>query len=50
MTWAVSSWSNTGAENPQGIQMAMEEIRMEQKLEAFPDPGKAFDWTFVHKH
>ncbi len=29
--------------------MAMEEIRMEQKLDAFSDPGKAFDWTFVQK-
>lgn len=46
---AVSSWSDTGAANPQGIQMAMEEIRTEQKLDAFPDPDKAFDWTFVQK-
>jgi hypothetical protein len=47
---AVSSWSNIGAADPQGIQIAMEEIRIEQKLDAFPDPGKAFDWTFVQKH
>ena len=46
---AVSSWSNTGAASPQGIQIAMEEIRMEQKLDTLPDPGKAFDWTFVQK-
>jgi hypothetical protein len=30
--------------------MTMEEIRMEQKLDAFPDLGKAIDWTFVQKH
>ena len=47
---AVSSWYDTGAANPQGIQMAMEEIRVEQKLDGLPDPGKAFDWTFVQKH
>jgi hypothetical protein len=46
---AVSSWSDIGAANPQGIQIAMDEIRTEQKLDAFPDPDKGFDWTFVQK-
>jgi hypothetical protein len=27
----------------------MEEIRAELKLEAAPDPSRAFDWSFVHK-
>ena len=42
---AVTSWSNTGAANPQGVQLAMEEIKMEQKLDALPDPSRAFDWV-----
>ena len=46
---AVSSWSNSGAANPQGIQIAMEEIRTEQKLDALPDPSRAFEWTFVQR-
>lgn len=46
---AVSSWSNTGAVSPQGIQVALEEIRTEFKLDAAPDPAKAFDWTFVQR-
>ena len=46
---AVSSWSNTGAASPQGIQIALEEIRTEFKLDAAPDPAKAFDWTFVQR-
>jgi hypothetical protein len=46
---AVSSWSNTGAASPQGIQIALEEIRAEFKLDAAPDPAKAFDWTFVQR-
>ncbi|MET0499988.1 MAG: ABC transporter substrate-binding protein [Candidatus Binatia bacterium] len=46
---AVTSWSNTGAASPQGVQIAMEEIRMEQKLETLPDPTKAFDWSFVQR-
>ena len=46
---AVSSWSNSGVANPQGVQIAMEEIRLEQKLEALPDPSKAFDWSFVQR-
>jgi ABC-type nitrate/sulfonate/bicarbonate transport system substrate-binding protein len=46
---AVASWSNSGAANPQGVQIAMEEIKTEQKLEALPDPAKAFEWSFVQK-
>jgi NitT/TauT family transport system substrate-binding protein len=46
---ALSSWSNSGAASAQGIQIAMEEIRAELKLEAPPDPAKAFDWSFVQK-
>ena len=46
---ALSSWSNSGAASAQGIQIAMEEIRVELKLEAPPDPAKAFEWSFVQK-
>lgn len=46
---AVSSWSGTGAANPQGVQIAMEEIRAEMKLDVPPDPAKAFDWSFVQR-
>lgn len=46
---AVSSWSNTGAASPQGIQIALEEIRAELKLDTAPDPARAFDWTFVQR-
>ena len=46
---AVSSWSNSGAASAQGIQIAMEEIRAELKLESPPDPAKAFEWSFVQK-
>jgi ABC-type nitrate/sulfonate/bicarbonate transport system substrate-binding protein len=46
---AVSSWSSSGAANAQGLQIAMEEIRAEFKLDAAPDAAKAFDWTFVQK-
>jgi ABC-type nitrate/sulfonate/bicarbonate transport system substrate-binding protein len=46
---AVTSWSNSGAANPQGVQIAMEEIKLEQKLDALPDPSKAFDWSFVRR-
>jgi NitT/TauT family transport system substrate-binding protein len=46
---AVSSWSNSGAATAPGIQIAMEEIRAEQKLDAPPDPAKAFEWSFVQK-
>lgn len=46
---AVSSWSNSGATNPEAIQIAMDEIKSELKLEAPLDPAKAFDWSFVQK-
>ena len=46
---AVSSWSSSGAASTQGLQIAMEEIRAEFKLDAAPDAAKAFDWTFVQK-
>jgi len=46
---AVSGWSSTGAASPQGLQLVMEEIRAELKLEAVPDPARAFDFTFVQK-
>lgn len=46
---AVSSWSNTGAASPQGIQIALEEIRAELKLDTAPDPARAFDWTFLQR-
>jgi NitT/TauT family transport system substrate-binding protein len=46
---AVTSWSNNGAANPQGVQIAMEEIKIEQKLDALPDSSKAFDWSFVQR-
>ena len=44
---AVSGWSSTGAASPRGIDTAMEEIRVEFKLDAAPDPARAFDFTFV---
>ena len=46
---AASSWSTSGAASAQGIQIAMEEIRAELKLEAPLDPAKAFEWSFVRK-
>ena len=46
---AASSWSNSGAASAQGIQIAMEEIRAELKLDAPPDPSRAFEWSFVQK-
>ncbi len=46
---AVTSWSNSGAANPRGVQLAMEEIKMEQKLDTLPDPSRAFDWRFVQR-
>jgi NitT/TauT family transport system substrate-binding protein len=46
---AVSSWSSSGAASPQGIEIAMEEVRVELKLDAPPDPTKAFDFRFVQK-
>jgi ABC-type nitrate/sulfonate/bicarbonate transport system substrate-binding protein len=44
---ASSGWSSNGVASTQGLQIAMEEIRVELKLDAAPDPAKAFDWTFV---
>ena len=46
---AVTSWSNSGTANPQGVQLALEEIIVEQKLAALPDPSTAFDWSFVQR-
>ena len=46
---AAQSWSATGVASPQGLQIAMEEIRVELKLAIAPDPAKAFDFTFVQK-
>ena len=46
---AVSSWSSNGVASPQGLQIAMEEIRAELKLDTPPDPAKAFDFRFVQK-
>jgi len=46
---AASSWSTTGAANLAGVQIAMEEIRAEFKLDTPPEPSKAFDWSFVQK-
>ena len=46
---AVSGWSSNGVASAQGIQIAMEEIRAELKLDALPDPAKAFDFSFVRK-
>src|SRR6266550_5037165 len=46
---ASSSWSTTGVASAQGLEIAMEEIRAELKLEAAPDPSRAFDWSFVQK-
>jgi NitT/TauT family transport system substrate-binding protein len=46
---AASGWSNTGAANPQGLRIAMEEIRAELKLESPPEPSRAFDFSFVQK-
>ena len=46
---AVSSWSSNGVASSQGLQIAMDEIRAELKLDAPPDPAKAFDFRFVQK-
>ena len=45
---AMSSWSSRVASS-QGLQIALEEIRAELKLDALPDPAKAFDFRFVQK-
>lgn len=44
---AAASWSSNGVASPQGLQIAMEEIRVELKLDAAPESAKAFDWSFV---
>ena len=46
---AASSWSNTGAANPQAVQIAMEEIKEEFKLDSAPDAARAFEWAFVQR-
>lgn len=46
---AVTSWSSTGAASAQGIQISMEEIKTEMKLDAPPDPAGAFEWSFVQR-
>jgi hypothetical protein len=46
---AVSGWSSNGLANPKGLQIVMEEIRSELKLETAPDPARAFDFSFVQK-
>ncbi len=46
---AVSGWSSNGVADPKGLQIVMEEIRSELKLESAPDPARAFDFTFVQK-
>jgi ABC-type nitrate/sulfonate/bicarbonate transport system substrate-binding protein len=46
---AVSSWSSTGIANPEGVQIAMEEIKTEMKLDILPEANKAFDWRFVQR-
>jgi hypothetical protein len=46
---AASGWSNTGAATPQGIQIVLEEIRTELKLDIAPDAARAFDWSFVQR-
>ena len=46
---AASGWSTTGAASSQGVQITMEEIRAEFKLETPPEPSQAFDWRFVQK-
>jgi hypothetical protein len=46
---AVTSWSNSGAATPKSVQVAMEDIKTEQKLDVLPDPSKAFEWTFVRR-
>ncbi len=44
---ATSSWSATGRASAEGLQVAMEEIRAEFKLDTAPDPASAFDFSFV---
>jgi NitT/TauT family transport system substrate-binding protein len=44
---AALSWSPTGRASAEGLQVAMEEIRAEFKLDTTPDPAGAFDFSFV---
>jgi hypothetical protein len=46
---AASSWSNSGAASPQSIQVALDEIKTEEKLDVSPDSSKAFEWGFVQR-
>jgi hypothetical protein len=46
---AAISWSNTGAANPQRVQIAMTVIGREKKFETLPNPAEAFDWSFVQR-
>ncbi|MGE5220431.1 MAG: ABC transporter substrate-binding protein [Chloroflexota bacterium] len=46
---AVSGWSTTGMASSQGLQLMMEEIHAELKLETAPDPSRAFNFSFVQK-
>jgi ABC-type nitrate/sulfonate/bicarbonate transport system substrate-binding protein len=43
---AVSRWSSNGVASARGIQLAIEEIRAELKLDNPPDPARAFDLSF----
>ena len=42
-----SSSSVTGRAGAEGLQVAMEEIRAEFRLDTAPDPASAFDFSFV---
>jgi len=33
-----------GAASPQSIQVALDEIKTDQKLDVSPDPSKTFEW------
>jgi ABC-type nitrate/sulfonate/bicarbonate transport system substrate-binding protein len=46
---AVESWSDTGESNATSVQIAMDEIKTELKLDSAPDPSRAFDWSFVRR-
>lgn len=46
---AMSGWSNNGVADRKGLQIVMEEIRSELKLDAPPDPVRAFDFSFVQQ-
>jgi NitT/TauT family transport system substrate-binding protein len=46
---AVGSWSDSGKPEANSVQSVMDEIKTELKLDAAPDPARAFDWSFVKK-